>query len=504
MEHNNLLVMRNINKTFPGVRALNDVDFTLREGEIHSLMGENGAGKSTLIKVLTAVHGFDSGVINLYGQEVSFDDPLAAQEAQISTVYQEVNLCNNLSVAENIFIGREPRKLGLIDWKAIHHQAKTLLAQFQIDIDVTKPLAEYSVAIQQMVAIARAVDTDARILILDEPTSSLDENETQHLFSVMRRLRDQGMGIVFVSHFLDQIYEICDRVTILRNGHLVGVYDIEDLPRAELVSKMIGKDFGDIQAINKPQFSGQDVHIEVDGVFDPNRVINLEMNLKKGEIVGFAGLLGSGRTEIADILFGIRKPIRGKLKVHDQLRQYNQPIDAMMDLIALCPEDRKRYGIIEDLSVRENIIIALQAKQGVFKHMSREKQIELADYYIDLLEIKTSSREQIIKTLSGGNQQKVIIARWLATDPELLILDEPTRGIDIGTKTAVQKLAIDLAQNQGVTIVFISSEIDEMTRTCNRILVLRDKKLVGELTDADVNSDKIMQAIAGGETHETH
>lgn len=503
MENKNLLVMKDINKSFPGVKALMNVDFTLREGEVHALMGENGAGKSTLIKVLTAVHKHDSGRINLYGEDVEFNGPLEAQAAKISTVYQEVNLCNNLSVGENIFIGREPKKFGMIDWNKINDHSNELLKQFHLNIDVTKPLAEYSVAIQQMVAIARAVDTDARILILDEPTSSLNETETQRLFNVIRKLRDQGLGILFVSHFLDQIYEISDRVTILRNGSLVGVYDIEDLPKTELVSKMIGKDFGEMQAISKPEFIGDESILEVDNVVIPNRVNNLDLKMMKGEILGFAGLLGSGRTEIAELIFGVKKPISGTMKVAGKQVEYNKPIDAMMDKIALCPEDRKELGIIQDLSVRENIILGLQAKYGVFKYISRQQQNKIADKYIDLLEIKVSNREQIISTLSGGNQQKAIIARWLATNPEILILDEPTRGIDIGTKTAIQKLAVDLAQKEKVTIVFISSEIDEMTRTCNRVIIMRDKKKVGELKGSDVNSNMIMQAIAKGDLNES-
>ena len=495
-----LLEMRGICKYFPGVRALENVDFTLRAGEVHALVGENGAGKSTLIKVLTGVHPKDGGEIRMEGQPIAPTSPLDAQKHFISTVYQEVNLCPNLTVAENIFIGREPKKHGMIDWKSVNRRSAELLKRLNLgNVDVTRTLDSYSVAVQQMIAIARAVDVQAKVLILDEPTSSLDENETQRLFAVVRDLKKQGLGIIFVSHFLDQIYDLCDRVTVLRNGELVGEYELESLPRVELISKMIGKELGDIQNMEKNvSAAGDEVLIQAEGLTAFGRISDFDLQIHKGEVIGFAGLLGSGRTETAELLFGVAKPEKGTLKMNGQPVHFSSPFDAMQHKVAFCPEDRKVQGIIGDLSVRENIIIGLQAKKGIWSHIPMKEQQRIADEYIKLLQIKVSSPEQLIKNLSGGNQQKAIIARWLVTQPDLLILDEPTRGIDIGTKTEIQKMVIQLAREKHMSIVFISSEIDEMTRTCTRLAVLRDRRKVAELTGYDINSDRVMAAIAGG------
>ena len=493
------MTMRGICKYFPGVRALEKVDFTLRAGEVHALVGENGAGKSTLIKVLTGVYGKDAGEITMEGKPISPSSPLEAMKCGISTVYQEVNLCPNLTVAENIFIGREPKKAGRIDWKTINRRAAELLSTLNLNIDVAKTLDSYSVAVQQMIAIARAVDVDAKVLILDEPTSSLDEEETQRLFDVVRKLKAQGLGIIFVSHFLDQIYDLCDQVTVLRNGELIGEYAVASLPRVELISKMIGKELGDIQNMGKNENAGTDeILIEANGISAFGRIQDFDLQIHKGEVVGFAGLLGSGRTETAELLSGVAKPEKGTLRMGGQDVHFNSPLDAMQHKIGFCPEDRKVQGIIGDLTVRENIIIGLQAKKGMWNHISMKEQEKIADQYIKLLQIKVSSPEQLIRNLSGGNQQKAIIARWLVTQPDLLILDEPTRGIDIGTKTEIQKMVIQLAREQHMSIIFISSEIDEMTRTCTRLVVLRDRRKVAELTGADINSDKVMSAIAGG------
>ena len=501
--------MRNITKRYPGVVALDNVSIEIEPGEVHALVGENGAGKSTLIKVLTGVHAKDGGKIAMEGRPISPSSPLEAMKCGISTVYQEVNLCPNLSVAENIFIGREPKKAGdigrepvkggRIDWKTINRRAAELLTTLNLNIDVTKTLGSYSVAVQQMIAIARAVDVDAKVLILDEPTSSLDEEETQRLFAVVRKLKAQGLGVIFVSHFLDQIYELCDRITVLRNGELVGAYAVAELPRVELISKMIGKELGDIQSMGKnTALCGDEVLIEADGLSAFGRIQDFDLQIHRGEVVGFAGLLGSGRTETAELLAGVAKPEQGALRMNGREVHFNSPLDAMHHKIAFCPEDRKIQGIIGDLSVRENIIIGLQAKKGMWNHIPLKEQERIADEYIKLLQIKVSSPEQLIRNLSGGNQQKAIIARWLVTQPDLLILDEPTRGIDIGTKTEIQKMVIQLAREQHMSIIFISSEIDEMTRTCTRLAVLRDRRKVAELTGDDINSDRVMAAIAGG------
>lgn len=501
MESKVVLSMKDISKTFPGVKALSHVDFKLREGEVHALMGENGAGKSTLIKVLTGVYEFDSGEVTMSGKSIVNHSPQDAQENGISTVYQEVNLCPNLTVAENLFIGREPRRFGMIDWKTMNKKAAELLKSLNIEVEPTSMLEECSIAIQQMIAIARAVDMECKVLILDEPTSSLDDEEVKKLFGLMRRLKDKGVGIIFVTHFLEQVYEICDRITVLRNGELVGEYEIESLPRVMLVAKMMGKDFDDLADIKSERTGGIDAKealIEAKGLGHQGTIKPFDIAIHKGEVVGLAGLLGSGRSELVRAIYGADKPDCGTLKVKGQEVKIGTPLEAMKLGMAYLPEDRKKEGIIADLSVRENIIIALQAKRGMLKPMSRKEMEEAADKYIDMLQIKTASRETPIKSLSGGNQQKVIIGRWLLTNPDFLILDEPTRGIDIGTKTEIQKLVLKLA-DEGKSIVFISSEVEEMLRTCSTLHILRDGKKVGEITGEELKQDKIMETIAGGE-----
>lgn len=504
-EKNPILLMRQINKNFPGVIALNQVDFTLRAGEIHALMGENGAGKSTLIKVLTGVEEFETGSIQIEGinHSVINRSPQEAQENGISTVYQEVNLCPNLSVAENIFLGREPKKIGRIDWRTINLKAKKLMEDLNIEVDVTKTLDHYSVAIQQMVAIARAVDISSKILILDEPTSSLDDLEVEKLFSLMKRLKEKGTGIIFVTHFLEQVYAICDRITVLRNGRLVGEYEIESLPRIQLVAKMMGKEFDDLASIKKSHSSqeeeNKDLLIEARALGHTGTMKPFDLVIKQGEVIGLSGLLGSGRSELARVLYGADKPDQGDLLMKGKKLPMNSPIDSMMAGMAFCPENRKEEGIIAELSVRENIILALQAKRGMFRLISMKEQEEITDKFIQLLQIKTATKETPMKQLSGGNQQKVLLGRWLATKPNFLILDEPTRGIDVGTKTEIQKLVVKLA-GEGMSVMFISSELEEMLRTVNRIIVLRDGEKVGELQEQELSQKHVMRLIAGGET----
>lgn len=502
MESGVVLTMRNIYKTFPGVKALQNVDFTLRKGEIHALMGENGAGKSTLIKVLTGVEEFETGEIKIDGKDGAIVNrsPQEAQINGISTVYQEVNLCPNLSVAENLYIGREPRKGGLIDWTTMKRQASELLESLDIHVDVSSAVENYSIAIQQMLAIARAVDMSAKVLILDEPTSSLDDDEVEKLFVLMRRLKEQGVGIIFVTHFLEQVYAVCDRITVLRNGTLVGEYKVEELPRVQLVAKMMGKDFDDLASLKKEGEAtkvSEEVVIEAKKLGHKGTIRPFDLTIHKGEVIGLTGLLGSGRSELVRAIYGADKPDEGELFVKGKKLQVNAPIEAMMSGMAYLPENRKEEGIIADLSVRENIIIALQAKRGMFKLLSRKEQEEFTDNYIKVLQIKTADRETPIKQLSGGNQQKVILGRWLLTNPDFLILDEPTRGIDIGTKTEIQKLVLELAE-KGMSVVFISSEVEEMIRTCSRMAVLRDGSKVGELEESELNQSSIMKAIAGG------
>jgi galactofuranose transport system ATP-binding protein len=500
-ESRNILSLKGITKSFPGVLALEDVDFSLRKGEVHGLMGENGAGKSTLIKVLTGVEHPDAGSIELEGRVVQVRSPQHSQELGISTVYQEVNLCTNISVAENILLGHEPHRFGSIDWKKMNLLANQALKRLDIDLDVARPLGNYSLAIQQMVAIARSLEiASARILILDEPTSSLDANETNLLFDVVRKLKGEGIGIIFITHFLDQIYRIADRITVLRNGKLVGTYDTSSLPRIELIAKMLGRSITDLDEMSRSKVKHEQKEsaerlLQAKGLGLNGSLEPIDLDLKYNEVLGIAGLLGSGRTETANLLFGVDTPDTGTLLMKGKKIERFSPLESLKNGIALCPEDRKAEGVVGDLTIRENIILALQARYGWFKFLNTDKQNEIAQKYIQLLGIVTPSAEQLAKNLSGGNQQKLILARWLATNPQVLILDEPTRGIDVGAKAEIQKLVLDLAE-EGKSCVFISSELEEVLRISHRIVVMRDHKKAAEYS-GDVNDQTIMQTMAG-------
>ena len=499
-----LLVMEGISKAFPGVQALDDVSLTLKRGEILCLVGENGAGKSTLMKILTGVDQPDAGKIIFDGSEIQAKSPQHAQSLGISTVYQEINLCANLTVAENILLGREPHKMGRIDWAKTNELAsETLQRLLGVDIDVAQPLGSYTVAIQQMVAIARALYIEsAKMLILDEPTSSLDENETAQLFKVMRKLKATGVGIVFITHFIGQIYEISDRITVLRNGKLVGTYETDSITRVSLISKMIGRSLAEFDEMTKIKLESskhikRDALLQARGFGLTGSIQPFDLDLHAGEVVGLAGLLGSGRTETASVLFGVEKPDSGSMSMNGSVVHDHSPLGSIKRGVALCPEDRKAAGIVDDLTVRENIVLAMQANKGWFQYLSLPEQYEIAEKYIDMLSIATPSADQAVKNLSGGNQQKVILARWLATNPQVLILDEPTRGIDVGTKAEIQKLVLSLAE-EGKACVFISSELEEVLRTSHRIIVLRDREKVAEFT-GEVDENTIIHAIAGSE-----
>ncbi|WP_231127550.1 sugar ABC transporter ATP-binding protein [Motilibacter aurantiacus] len=500
--------MTGIRKEFPGVKALDGVDLRLFPGEVHALMGENGAGKSTLIKVLTGVYTIDGGEIRLGGEPVLFSSPLQAQQAGVSTVYQEVNLCTNLSVAENIFIGREPRRLGAINWGQMRRRAKEALARVDLHIDVSQPLGSYSLAIQQMVAIARAVDVSARVLILDEPTSSLDQSEVQQLFRVMRQLKSEGLAIVFVSHFLEQIYEITDRMTVLRNGQLVGEWMTRDLPQVELVSKMIGRDLATLEALETEGNRSLNTLekatpvIEAKGVGKKGMVEPFDLSIYPGEVVGLAGLLGSGRTEVARLMFGADRADSGQLQIEGKPVHLRTPRAATSHGIAFTSENRRTEGLVGELTVRENIILALQAARGWTRPIARKRQDELVDEYIKALDIRPANPEQQVRNLSGGNQQKVLLARWLITRPKLLILDEPTRGIDVGAKAQIQKLVVSLSE-EGMSVLFISAELEEVLRLSHKVEVLRDRRIIAELANEEgVTVEKIVETIAGDNRQE--
>jgi simple sugar transport system ATP-binding protein len=518
-----LLTLRGIGKRFPGVVALDGVDFTVRAGEIHALLGENGAGKSTLIKVLTGVYAADSGSISLAGQSIAPDSPSEAEENGISTVYQEVNLVPSLSIAENLCLGRQPGRFGFINWPATRRHARTALARLGLDLDVDQELGHLSVALQQMVAIARALDRKARLLILDEPTASLDEKEVADLFAIMRQLRSEGLGIVFVTHFLDQVYAVTDRITILRNGTLVGEYATAALSQLDLVSKMLGREMTAAPRKTSPSEVPADAaprgstgtptpsgtprstpstatsasvlsarNLARQGALHP-----VDLTLQPREILGLAGLLGSGRTELARLLFGIDHRTSGEIRIQNAPAALHSPRDAIRHGIAFSSEDRKLEGILPWLSVRENLIIALQGKRGGWRALSRAEQDKLCDHYIRALRIKTPDAETPIRNLSGGNQQKVLLARWLATQPALIILDEPTRGIDVGAKAEIEQLIAKLRED-GIAVLFISSELDELVRNSSRVIVLREHRAVGEFVGGQITAPTLMHAMAGG------
>lgn len=495
--------MRGISIGFPGVKALDGVDFRMFPGEVHSLMGENGAGKSTLIKALTGVYGIDAGTITLAGEQVSFSGPAQAQAAGISTVYQEVNLLPNLSVAENIMLGREPRRLGGIDWRAMHRRSAELLAGLNLDIDPGSLLGDHSLAVQQLVAIARAIDVNAKVLILDEPTSSLDTDEVAELFRVIRSLKDQGVAILFVSHFLDQVYEICDRLTVLRNGKLVGEYLVEELLRIDLVQKMIGKELTALDDLEQRaravvvDESDAATFVSASQLGRRGAINPADLPIAAGEVVGLAGLLGSGRTEFARLLGGIDRADTGELTIRGEAVKLRTPRQAISKRIAFSSENRRDEGIVGELTVRDNIVLALQADRGWFRPIPKKKQDELAQSYIQALNIRPGNPDALVRNLSGGNQQKVLLARWLAIAPRLLILDEPTRGIDIGAKAEIQKLVFNLAEN-GMSVLFISAELEEVLRLSHRVVVLRDRHVVADLENDGLTVDSLLALIADG------
>jgi galactofuranose transport system ATP-binding protein len=499
-----VLELSGIHKSFPGVKALSEAGLRLYPGEVHTLMGQNGAGKSTLIKVLTGVHAPDQGSITMEGRAIHPRSTLDAQELGISTVYQEVNLCPNLSVAENIFIGRYPRRWGMVDWAEMRTRAAALLRELEIDIDVSAPLSRYPLAIQQMVAISRALNISSRVLVLDEPTSSLDEAEVQLLFRVLRRLREQGMAILFVTHFLDQTYAISDRITVMRNGEREGEYAVADLSRLALVNKMIGKPADAADAGAAPAATADAgasasarVVLETRGLGRKGVLQPVDMQVREGEVLGLAGLLGAGRTELARLLFGADRADKGDIAIGDKAYgTFASPRQAIAAGIGFCSEDRKLEGAILSLSVRENLVLALQARQGMLRAIPMQRQRELAEEYVKALGIRTASIETPIGTLSGGNQQKVLLARWLATDPRLMILDEPTRGIDVRAKQEIMDYVTTLCK-RGMSLLFISSELPEVLRVSDRMIVMRDRATCGEYQRGELDETTVLHAIAG-------
>ena len=494
-----LVDMRGITIRFPGVLALDGVDFVLRAGEVHSVMGENGAGKSTLIKALTGVYAIDAGTITVAGEERLFGSTADAQQAGISTVYQEVNLCTNLSVGENVMLGHEPRNRWGIDWKASHREAAKHLESLGLRLDTHSLLSSHSIAVQQLVAISRAMVLDSRVLILDEPTSSLDRDEVERLFTVIRDLRDHGVAILFVSHFLEQVYEISDRITVLRNGKLVGDYAAKDLSRADLVTKMVGRELVELEAISELAERTIDRSttpvLRATGVGRRGVLEPADVDVFDGEVVGIAGLLGSGRTELVRLLYGADRADVGEVEVHGEAARIHSPRHAIGHRIAFSSENRHAEGVVADLTVGENIVLGIQARRGWHSRVRRAEYDAVVKEYIAALGVRPADPNVIVGTLSGGNQQKVLLARWLATAPELIILDEPTRGIDVGAKADIQRKVAELA-TQGLSVIFISSELEEVLRLAQRVVVMRDRRQLGVLESSDVDVEGLIDYMA--------
>lgn len=497
MPSNNVLVeIKDVSKHFPGVKALDHVSLSIRRGEVHALSGENGAGKSTLIKILTGVYTYDEGSIIFDGSPVAFKSTNESQKAGIGSVYQELNMIPYLSVAENIYIGDYPMGKTGIDWKELYENAQKQLDSLNIDVDAKKQLNELSTAQQQMVSIVRAVSRDCKLIILDEPTSSLDTKEVKTLFSLVRQLKEKGVAFIFITHRMEEIYQICDRITVLKDGHFIGTYQAEDLNQYQLVTLMVGREI--TQQRKQTYFSpekDQNYVVEVRNLAKKPKVKDVSFGISRGEIVGLAGLLGSGRTEVAEMLFGSEMPDAGEILYEGILQKNISPTKAVRAGLAFCTENRRLDGIVPNMSVKNNIVLACMKQISRLGFVISRKRLALVNRYIEELRIKTPTPEQRIRNLSGGNQQKALLARWMATNPKLIILDEPTRGIDVGAKQEVERLVQQIA-SQGIGVLLISSEIPELVRNCDRVIVLREGGQVGELAGAQISEEAIMQIIA--------
>ena len=497
MPSNNVLVeIKDVSKHFPGVKALDHVSLSIRRGEVHALSGENGAGKSTLIKILTGVYTYDEGSIIFDGSPVAFKSTNESQKAGIGSVYQELNMIPYLSVAENIYIGDYPMGKTGIEWKELYENAQNQLDSLNIDVDAKKQLNELSTAQQQMVSIVRAVSRDCKLIILDEPTSSLDTKEVKTLFSLVRQLKEKGVAFIFITHRMEEIYQICDRITVLKDGQFIGTYQAEDLNQYQLVTLMVGREI--TQQRKQTYFSpekDQNYVVEVRNLAKKPKVKDVSFGISRGEIVGLAGLLGSGRTEVAEMLFGSEMPDAGEILYEGILQKNISPTKAVRAGLAFCTENRRLDGIVPNMSVKNNIVLACMKQISRLGFVISRKRLALVNRYIEELRIKTPTPEQRIRNLSGGNQQKALLARWMATNPKLIILDEPTRGIDVGAKQEVERLVQQIA-SQGIGVLLISSEIPELVRNCDRVIVLREGEQVGELAGAQISEEAIMQIIA--------
>jgi galactofuranose transport system ATP-binding protein len=501
-----ILEAREVTKRFPGVLALDRVSFQLLPGEVHALVGENGAGKSTLIKVITGVYQPDEGQVLFGGEEVSFASPRDSQAAGISTIYQEINLIPMRSVAQNVFLGRELRtRFGLLDSERMNRAAAEILGRYGIQADVTAPLHSLGLGTQQMVAIARAVSLDARVVIMDEPTSSLEAREVETLFRVIRQLRGENVGVVYVSHHLDELYEICEKVTVLRDGKLVHTGDLADLSKLQLIATMLGRELAEVEGHATGFGESRDVQrepvLQVQGLTRRHVLDGISFDVRPGEVVGLAGLLGAGRSETAKAIFGAQPLDSGRVTMAGKGVKTGSPPSAIKAGIAFLPEDRRSEGIIPGLSVRENIVAAIMPRLSRAGLVSEKAQNELVERFMERLGIKASSPDQPVGELSGGNQQKVMLARWLCLDPKVLILDEPTRGIDVGAKAEVQHLIDELAE-AGLGVIMISSELEEVVEGSDRVVVLKNGSVVGTLSGDDISEENLMETLAEGGSSE--
>ena len=502
-ERDLLLRMEDVTKSFPGVIALSGANLRVGRGEVHALVGQNGAGKSTLIKILNGAYRRDGGTVVFDGQAVDFHSPQQAQAGGVSTIFQEINLVPYRSVAENIFIGREPRRFGLIDWRRMNRETEAHLDRLGVHVNVSQPLMNLNVALQQMVAIARALSVQSKLVVMDEPTSSLDEREVATLFDVIRSLKASGVSVIFITHRLDELYAVCDRVTIMRDGRTVDERPMAEIGKLELVARMLGKDLGEVRRAGATGFADRDREaeaaplLEAEGLRRGRALQGASVSVRPGEIVGLAGLLGSGRTEVARAVFGADPIEGGEVRYNGRPANFRAPADAIRAGVGFSSEDRKTEGIIPHLSVRENLTLAalpVLSRHGI---VDADRQREIVDRFIQRLGIKTAGPDQRIRELSGGNQQKVLLARWLCLNPKLLILDEPTRGIDVGAKAEIQSLIDELADD-GLGVLMISSEIEELTEGSDRVTVLRDGRTVAELPKDAISQDAIMTAMAVG------
>ncbi len=490
-----VLEMKNITKTFPGVKALDKVNFSLRKGEVHALLGENGAGKSTLMKVLNGIHKRDQGEIILKGESVEFEGTKEAQNAGLAIIHQELELIPHLNVAENIYLGREDRNSIFIDYKKLYQNTADVLDMLGVEIDPKAKINDLNIGSQQMVEIAKAVSQQAEILVMDEPTSSLTNQEIDILFKLIERLKKQDIAIVYISHRLEEVFEICDRVTVLRDGQFVGEVETSETDEDELIKMMVGRTIED--RFPKMRFNPGEEILRVDNLSVPKEIESASFSLHKGEILGVAGLMGSGRTELAKAIFGVYKEKTGDIYYRGQKLEINSPADAIDNGIYYLSEDRKEEGLVLGLSVSDNISISVlttMLKASTFINSAQEK--ELAQKYIGDLNIKTPSEKQLVKNLSGGNQQKVVISKLLSTKPEVVIFDEPTRGIDVGAKREIYNLMQDLI-DEGVAVILISSELPEVLNLSNRVLVMHEKEIMGELDAADADQEAIMKLATG-------